>query len=451
MDFPLSNELRAKAHDLIPGGCHTYAKGDDQYPQLAPGFIVRGLGSRVWDVDGNEFIEYGQGNRCVTLGHAFSAVIEAAQRELALGSNFTRPAPIEVEAAEQFLKMVPAADMVKFCKDGSDATTAAVKLARAATGRDKIAICHDHPFFAINDWFIGTTPLDAGIPQCLRELTVQFNYNDIASVEQLFRDHPGQIACLILEPAKYEDPQDGFLHKVRDLCHAHGALFILDEIISGFRWHNGGGQAYYGIEPDLSTFGKAMANGFSVSALAGKREYMELGGLRHGRERVFLLSTTHGGETHALAAAIATMRVYEREPVIETLYARGQRLLDEGNEVIRRHGLSDYVGIVGKPICLVYYTKDQQGERSQAFRSLLLQEMIRRGVLMATLVVSYTHSNDDIDRTLEALDGALGVYKRALEDGVERYLVGPPSQVVYRRYNNPVQESSLRTPVRASI
>jgi glutamate-1-semialdehyde 2,1-aminomutase len=450
MRFDESNKLRSKAHDLIPGGCHTYAKGDDQYPQLSPGFIARGLGSHVWDVDGNEFIEYGQGNRCVTLGHAYPAVIEAVQRELALGSNFTRPAPIEVEAAEKFLELVPAADMVKFCKDGSDATTAAVKLARAATGRDKIAICSDHPFFAINDWFIGTTPLNAGIPQCVQDLTLQFGYNDLASAEQLFREHPGKIAALILEPAKYEDPQDGFLHKVRDLCHANGALFILDEMIAGFRWHNGGGQAYYGIEPDLSTFGKAMANGFSVSALAGKREFMELGGLRHDRERVFLLSTTHGGETHALAAAIATMQVYQREPVIETLFARGQRLLDEGNEIICRHGLSDYVGIVGKPICLIFYSKDQRGERSQAFRSLLLQEMIRRGVLMATLVVSYTHTDDDIDRTLAALDESLVVYQRALNDGVERYLVGPPSQVVYRRHNNAAEQNAAQ-PSRVSI
>jgi len=447
MNFEHSSELRRKAHNLIPGGCHTYAKGDDQYPQLSPGFIARGCGSRVWDVDGNEFIEYGQGNRCVTLGHAYPAVIEAVQKELELGANFTRPAAIEVEAAEEFLKLVPAADMVKFCKNGSDATTAAIKLARAWTGRDKVAVCHDHPFFAINDWFIGTTPLNAGIPQCVQDLTLHFGYNDLASVERLFRDHPGQIAALILEPAKYDDPQDRFLHKVRDLCHAHGALFILDEMICGFRWHNGGGQAYYGIEPDLSTFGKALANGFSVSALAGKREYMELGGLQHNRERVFLLSTTHGGETHALAAAIATMRIYQREPVIETLLARGQRLLNEGNQIIRQHGLSDYVGILGKPVCLVFYAKDQQGERSQAFRSLLLQEMIRRGVLMATLVVSYTHSDEDIDRTLEALDQSLVIYKRALEEGVEHHLIGPPSQVVYRRYNQAEQGVTQRSRV----
>jgi glutamate-1-semialdehyde 2,1-aminomutase len=451
MNFHRSDELRLKAHDLIPGGCHTYAKGDDQYPALSPGFIARGLGSHVWDVDGNEFIEYGQGNRCSTLGHAYPEVIEAVQRELPLGANFTRPAAIEVEAAEQFLAMIPGADMVKFCKDGSDATTGALKLARAWTGRDKVAICRDHPFFAINDWFIGTTPLNAGIPPSVRELTLEFNYNDLESLRKLFAEHPGEIACVILEPAKYEDPRDGFLHKVKELCHAQGALFVLDEMISGFRWHNGGGQAYYGIEPDLSSFGKAIANGFSVSALAGKRQYMELGGMRHNRERVFLLSTTHGGETHSLAAAITTMKIYQREPVIETLFARGQRLLDEGNQIIRSHGLGEYVEIFGKAVCLIYSTKDQHGERSQAFRSLLLQEMIRRGVLMATLVVSYTHSNEDIDRTLDALDESLAIYKRALEDGVERYLVGPPSQTVYRRYNTPPANVATQAPVRVSI
>jgi len=450
MNFTRSDELREKAHDLIPGGCHTYAKGDDQYPLLAPGFIARGLGSHVWDVDGNEFIEYGQGNRCVALGHAYPEVTQAVQRELANGVNFTRPAPIEVEAAEEFLAMVPGADMVKFCKDGSDATTAAVKLARAWTGRDKIAICHDHPFFAINDWFIGTTPLNAGIPQCVRDLTVSFGYNDLAGLQKMFADHPSQIAAIILEPAKYEDPRDGFLHKAREICHANGALFILDEMISGFRWHNGGAQAYYDIGPDLSCFGKAIANGFSVSALAGKREYMELGGLRHNRERVFLLSTTHGGETHALAAAIATMQVYQREPVIETLHARGQRLITEGSQIIRRHDLGAQVEIIGKPVFLVFSTKDQHGERSQAFRSLLLQEMIRRGVLMATLVVSYTHTNEDIDRTLDAFDASLAIYKRALQDGVERYLVGPPSQTVYRKFNNPSANHSAPA-VRVSI
>ncbi len=435
MIFQRSNELRRKAHDLIPGGCHTYAKGDDQYPEQSPGFIVRGKGCHVWDVDGNEFIEYGQGNRSVSLGHAFPEVIEAVRRQLVNGSNFTRPATIELEAADALLSIVPNSDMVKFCKDGSDATTAALKLARAYTGRNLIACCRDQPFFATNDWFIGTTPLDAGIPNCVKTMTLTFGFNDLESVKQLFLKHPDRIAGLIMEPAKYTDPEPGFLNAVCDLCRLHGALFIMDEMITGFRWHNGGGQAYYGVDPDLSCWGKALGNGFSVSALTGKRKFMELGGLRHDSERVFLLSTTHGGETHGLAAAIATIGVYQREPVIETIYQRGQRLLTEGTQLIESHGLSKQIQIQGKPCCLVVSTLDQDGKPSQAMRSLFLQETIKRGILMTSLVVSFSHSDEDIDRTLDAMDHALKVYREALENGVENYLIGKPSKPVYRRYN----------------
>lgn len=435
MRFDRSHQLRARAHRCIPGGCHSYAKGDDQYPLLSPGFIARGHGSHVWDVDGNEYIEYGMGNRTVGLGHAFPAVVEAAAAELTQGSNFSRPAAIEVRAAETLQQLIASAEMVKFCKNGSDATTAAIKLARAYTGRELVACCRDQPFFASDDWFMGTTPLDAGIPAGVKPLTLGFSYNDLSDVQRLFDQHPDAIAALIMEPAKYEDPQNDFLHQVQQLCQAHGALFILDEMITGFRWDNGGGQAVYGITPDLSCWGKALGNGFSVSALTGKRQYMQRGGLDHRSERVFLLSTTHGAETHALAAAIATMQTYQREPVIETLYARGRRLLHAGRQVIIAHGLQDHVQIIGRPCCLTYTTLDAAGKPSLALRSLLLQETIRRGVLMSSLVVSYTHTDEDIDRTIEALDGALAVYRQALEQGVDGYLVGRPALPLYRRYN----------------
>jgi glutamate-1-semialdehyde 2,1-aminomutase len=437
MDFQHSKKQRVRAHALIPGGCHSYAKGDDQYPLLSPGFVSHGLGGRVWDIDGNEFIEFGQGNRSVGLGHAFPAVVQAAQRELLRGANFSRPSMIEVEAAEALLSLVPNADMVKFCKDGSDATTAALKIARAFTGRDHIAYCRDQPFFATNDWFIGTTAIDAGIPNSEKSLSLGFRYDEIASLQTLFDLYPNKIACVIMEAAKYVDPTPGFLQAALNLCHANGALFIMDEMITGFRWHNGGGQAYYGVDPDMSCWGKALANGFSVSALAGKREYMELGGIQHRSERVFVLSTTHGGETHALAAAIATINTYKNEPVIETLYRIGARLKEEGTQIIAKHGLSDYVEIEGKPCCMVVKTLNQKLERCQSMRTLLLQETIRRGILMTSLVVSYTHSDEDVDRTLDAIDGALAVYKQALEHGVEKFLVGPPSQAVYRKFNFP--------------
>ena len=287
MYFTKSDILRARAHTLIPGGCHTYAKGDDQYPLASPGFIARGEGCRVWDLDENEFIEYGMGLRAVTLGHAYPPVVEAACRQMRFGSNYTRPSNLEVECAEAMVELIGAADMVKFAKNGSDVTTAAVRLARAYTGRDLVAICGDQPFFSVDDWFIGTTAMSAGIPEAIRNLTVKFRYNDSSSVEELFQKHPGEIACLVFEAATAIEPAGEFLQTVRRLCTENGALLILDEMITGFRWHLKGAQHYYGIVPDLSSFGKAMGNGFSIAALTGKRDIMELGGITHNKERVF--------------------------------------------------------------------------------------------------------------------------------------------------------------------
>ncbi|MCH6202730.1 glutamate-1-semialdehyde 2,1-aminomutase [Brucella ciceri] len=434
--FRNSQLLASKAHALIPGGCHTYAKGDDQYPVLAPGFIQRGSGSHVFDVDGHEYIEYGMGNRAVGLGHAYPPVVRAVRDALQDGCNFTRPSAIEVECAESFLELIDSADMVKFCKDGSDATSGAVRLARAYTGRDMVACCADHPFFSTDDWFIGTTKMNAGIPASVSALTATFRYNDIASVQAVFDDYPGRIAAIILEPAKADEPQDNFLHEARRIAHENGALFILDEMITGFRWHMRGAQKLYDVEPDLSCFGKALGNGFAISALAGKAEYMQLGGLiQTDHPRVFLLSTTHGAETHAMAAAIATMTIYRDEPVIERLYEQGSKLAAGVNAAIAAHGLQNHVRLFGRPCCLAYGTLDEAGQSSQAFRTLFLQETIRRGVLMPSLVVSYTHSDTDIARTVDAIDGALGIYVRALNDGVGSYLTGRPSQVVYRRFN----------------
>lgn len=428
-------QLQERAHALIPGGCHTYAKGDDQWPMNAPRFIARGEGCHIWDTDGNEYIEYGMGCRAVTLGHNFPRVVEAARRALDVGCNFSRANPIEVECAELFLSLIDGADMVKFCKDGSSATTGAVKLARAFTGRDYVALCADHPFFSTADWFIGTTPIDAGIPQAIKDLSVTFRYNDLESVKAMFEKNEGKIAALILEPAKYEDPQDNFLHEVQELCRAHGTVFVLDEMITGFRWHNGGGQKYYNIVPDLSTFGKAFGNGFSVSALAGKRELMELGGLHHDKERVFLLSTTHGAETHTLAAAIETMKTYIEEPVIETIWQRGERIKHGFEKAIGRHNMQDYVQIIGKPCAQVFVCRDPEGRPSQHYRSLFLQETIKRGLLMTSLINSYSHSEDDIDYTVARVDEALEIYAQAIKHGTEDFLVGRPSNVVYRRYN----------------
>jgi len=427
--------LHERAQDLIPGGGHTYAKGDDQYPVTAPPLLERGAGSHVWDPDGREFIEYGSGLRAVTLGHGYPAVVDAAAREMARGLNFVRPSPLEVRCAEALLEWVPGAEMVKFAKNGSDVTTAAVKLARAYTGRDLVAICLDQPFFSTDDWFIGTTPMAAGIPAAIRDLTVGFHFNDLASVDEVFARYDGRIACCVLEAATATEPAPGFLEGLGERCRRGGALLILDEMITGFRWPGGTAQSHYGLRPDLSTFGKALANGFPLSALVGRREVMNLGGLHHDRARVFLLSTTHGAESASLAAGLATMEVYRSAPVLETLHARGERLRAGAEAATRRHGLNGSVQIAGRASNLIYITRDRDGHPSQAFRTLFMQEMIRRGVIGPSFVVNYSHTEADIDRTVAAIDETLAVYARALAEGVERYLVGRPVKPVMRGTN----------------
>lgn len=435
MNYERSRSLQKKSHALIPGGAHTYAKGDDQYPESFPLFIDRGEGCHIWDADGNEYIEYGMGLRSVTLGHGYRPVVEAAYKEMLRGLNFTRPATIEVECAEKVLDLIRGGEMVKFAKNGSDVTSAAVKLARAHTGRDIVAICVDHPFFSVDDWFIGKSEMAAGIPKVVQELTVGFHYNDLDSVRALFEQYPGQISCLVMEVERLDPPADNFLDETQKLCKEHGALLIFDEIITGFRYHLGGAQALYNIVPDLSTFGKAMGNGFAISALVGKKEIMELGGLQTSKERVFLLSTTYGAETHALAAALETMRIYEQENVVDCLYRQGQRLIEGINQVVDENDLNGYFGLLGRPCNLIYFTRDQDMQPSQPFRTLFLQELIKRGVLAPSLVVSYSHSDDDIDRTVEAINEALAVYKKALDQGVDKFLVGRPVKPVFRKYN----------------
>ncbi len=387
------------------------------------------------DVDGNEYIEYGMGLRAVTLGHAFPAVIEAIRRQLDFGSNFTRHAAIELECAERLSDLIRSAEMVKFAKNGSDATSAAVRLSRAYTGRDMIAICGDQPFFCVEDWFIGSTAMSAGIPESIRNLTVKFQFNNLESIRQLFEKFPDRIACVILEPATALEPADGFLAGLKALCEKNGAVLVFDEMITGFRWDLGGAQKYYGVQPHLSTFGKGLANGFSVSALVGKKEIMALGGLCHDKERVFLLSTTHGAETHELAAATETMRIYEESDVIARLYSQGCRLKKGIDNVICENRLEGFFEVLGKMPNLIFATRDERGQPSQLFRTLFLQETIKRGLLMPSLVVSYSHSDADIDRTIAAIGEALVVYRKALEGGAEKYLIGRPVKPVFRRFN----------------
>jgi glutamate-1-semialdehyde 2,1-aminomutase len=431
-----SRELSDRFRKVIPGGAHTYAKGDDQYPENFLPYITHGKGCHIWDVDGNEYIEYAMGLRSVTLGHAFDPVDDAVIQQLKLGINFNRPSPVELFCAEELLSLLDNGhDMVKFAKNGSDSTTAALKLARAFTGRNLVAICAEHPFFSVDDWFIGATPLTSGIPDAVIAQTLKFNYNNPESLKQLFERYPNQIAAVFLEAEKEVAPVEGFLQQVKLLCQQNGAVFILDEIITGFRYHLGGAQKLHNIQADLSTYGKAIANGYSLSALTGKREIMELGGLEHKKERVFLLSTTYGAETHSLAAARTTMKIYQENNVIDYLYHVGDALRTGIQKSIDELKLNNYFRVLGRSCCMVYTTRDEKMEPSQPFRTLFLQETIRRGLLMPSLIVSYSHTEQDVKRTTESIHEALTIYRKAINEGVEKYLEGRAVKPVYRKYN----------------
>src|SRR5882757_3660103 len=430
-----SNDMNTRLHRMVPGGAHTYAKGDDQYPEDMAPVISHGRGSHVWDVDGNEYIEYGSGLRSVSLGHAHPRVIEAVRRELDRGSNFVRPSIVEVEAAERFLATVPTAEMVKFAKNGSDATTAAVRLARAATGRPRVALCADHPFFSADDWFIGTTPMPAGIPAATTELTVAFPYGDLAATEELLTRYQDEVACLILEPAGHTEPPPGYLTGLRALADRHGCVLVFDEMITGFRWSEAGAQGLYGVTPDLSTFGKALGNGFAVSALAGRRELMERGGLRDHRDRVFLLSTTHGAETHSLAAAVAVMETYQKEGVAARLHELGDRLAAGVRQVAADAGVEQHVVVRGRSSNLVFATLDEKLQPSQDYRTLFLRELVLGGVLGPSFVVSAALTDQDIDRTVDVVARACVVYRMALEAQDPRaWMGGRPVRPVFRKY-----------------
>lgn len=432
--FERSTALQVRLHALVPGGAHTFAKGADQYPEGMAPVLTRGAGARVWDVDGNEFVEYGMGMRGVTLGHAYAPVLDAVREALAAGISFSRPTELELSAAEEFLAIVPGADMVKFCKNASDATSNAIRLARAATGRELVVYCHDQPYFSSQDWFVGTLPINTGVPESVRGLGRSFGYNDIESLRAVLDENDGAVACVIMEAATaLAEPEPGFLESVRALCDRHGVVLVFDETITGFRWAAGGAQAVYGVTPDLSAWGKAMGNGFPLAALAGKRELMELGGLGTDEPRVFLLSSTNGAETASLAAFRAVVRAYATTDPVAIMERQGRKLADGVNAVAAEAGIAPHLSVLGRPSCLVFRTADAAGQPSQAMRTLYLQENLTRGVLGQSYVISAAHTDADVEQTVDAARVAAPAYAKALETGrPEELFVGRPVAPAHR-------------------
>lgn len=423
--YAKSETFLARAEKVIPLGSQTFSKSKTQYPYgVSPYFATHAKGCRLWDLDGNEYIDCVMSLAAVTLGYNDAAVNEAVRHQLDKGTIFSLPSTLETEVAEQICAMVPCAEQVRFGKNGSDATSGAIRLARAYTGRDHVAVCGYHGW---QDWYIGSTARNKGVPHAVRELTHTFKYNDLASLDALFSDYPGQIAAVILEPMNVADPAPGFLEGVRERCTRYGSVLIFDETITGFRFANGGAQQLFGITPDLATFGKGLANGFPLSAVAGQRALMR------EMEEIFF-SFTFGGETLSLAAAQATLNKLTREPVLATMAQEGERLKRKLTALINRHGLDEYLSVTGHPAWTFLMIQDSPTANQWEIKTFLLQEMLARGVLwLGTHNLSHAHGETDIDALLAVYDAVLALLAEVIRQGdLAQRLICKPLEPLFK-------------------
>lgn len=427
-DYPIikkSDEYYKVALDLIPCTTQTLAKGPQQNVKgVAPKYLQSGKGSHVWDVDGNEYIDYLMGIGPLSLGYAYDKVDNAIKEQLKDGITFSLMHPLEVEVAELIHKVVPNAESIRYSKTGADVTSAAVRLARAFTKRDKVLCCGYHGW---HDWYISVTDRNQGIPQSIQDMTYTFNYNDIQSVIDSIDD---DIACVILEPYVFEEPKDNFLQKLRDVCTKNGTILIFDEMWSGFRISLGGAQEYFKVNADLACFSKAVANGMPISILTGRKDVMSL--LEHD---VFFF-TTFGGEALSLAAAKATINEMIEKDVPAQLAKQGNKLKVGYNKIAEKLGMS-YTKCSGFD-CRTIITFDASAGNPLEMKSLVQQEMIKRGILWGGFHnLSFSHSDGDIEYTLKTYNEVLPILKKAVdENNVKGSLRGEPVGPVFRKVSN---------------
>lgn len=383
-----SEEYLERALKTVPLGSQTFSKSKTQLPLgVSPYFAARGQGAYLWDVDGNKYIDFVNSLCSVTLGYNDPDVNQAVLAEFQNGTIYSLAHELEFKVAEKIIEMVPCAEMVRFGKNGSDATSGAIRLARAFTGRDHVLVCGYHGW---QDWYIGSTTRDLGVPKQVKDLTHKFAYNDIESLKSKFEELKGQVAAVILEPVNVTPPVNGFLEQVKELTHANGAVLVFDETITGFRFANGGAQQFFNVIPDLATFGKGLANGYPVSAIAGRKDIMKL------MEEIFF-SFTFGGETLSLAASFATLSKLQREPVTKKINETGERVQRELRQLISEYKFEEVFSVAGYPSWSFLIIKDTPQYTSWEMKTLLEQEMFANGIFMiGTHNISYSHSESDV-------------------------------------------------------
>lgn len=405
--YKKSEEYLQRALKTIPLGSQTFSKSKTQLPiGVSPFFAARGQGGYLWDVDGNRYVDFVNSLASITLGYNDPDVSQAVAEQLKCGTIFSLAHELEFKVAEKITQMVPCAEMVRFGKNGSDATSGAIRLARAYTGRDHVLVCGYHGW---QDWYIGSTTRDLGIPKVVKGLTHKFNYNDINSLQNKLDELKNQVAAVILEPVNLSPPENNFLQMVKDLSHQHGAILVFDETITGFRYANGGAQEFFDVTPDLACFGKGLANGYPISAIAGRASIMQL------MEEIFF-SFTFGGETLSLAAAYAVLTKLEKEPVIKQLFSTGQHLLEGLNALIQNYQLTSIFGTSGYPVWSFLVISDTSRFSAWELKTLLLQEMFANGIFMlGTHNISYAHSESDVKALLRAYELYFKKVKLAIE------------------------------------
>ncbi len=420
-----SQSLFARSKAVIPGCSQTFSKGYTQYVQgVAPIFLGRGKGSHVWDVDGNEYIDYVSGLLPNILGYAHPGVDSAVRSQMDRGISFSLPHPLEVELAEKLCEIIPCAEMVRFGKNGSDATAGAVRVARAFTGRSHIACCGYHGW---QDWYVGSTTRNLGVPEETRGLTHSFLYNNLSSLEDVFSQFPNGVAAVIMEPLNFTPPDAGFLESVKVLCEKNGALFIFDEICTGFHFGLGGAQKRFGVTPDLACFGKAMGNGYPISCVVGRRDVMRL------FEEVFF-SFTFAGDPVGLVASLKVIEILQTTDVIKDIEEHGRMLRDGFNTFALQSNLSQRMICTGYPNWTLMRFMDGDHKDSLLEKSLFQQEVLKAGILvLSTHNLGSAHDRGDIEKTLEIYANAFKRVANFLSDSdPQRHLEGELIQPVFR-------------------
>ena len=407
--FLNSKKLFDETKKIISLGSQTFSKSYINWPAgSSPLFLTHGQGGNVWDVDGNEYVDLVCGLLPVILGYCDQDIDYAIREQLNRGISFSLATSLEVKLGKKLKQLIPSAEQVRFSKNGSDTTTAAIRLARFLTKRDRIVVCGYHGW---HDWFIGSTSMNKGVPNQVNELTHTIKYNSLIDVEKIFSKYPDQIAAVIMEPANYEKPKEFYLKEVKRIIKKNKALLIFDEMCTGFRFSLGGAQSYFNVIPDLSCFGKSMGNGMPIAALVGKKTYMQ------HIDKIFF-SGTFGGETLSLIAALAVIEKMEKNFVINYLWRYGKNLKVKVNKLLKKYKLNNFIKLKGYDPWILLDFLDYKSYTKFQIMTLFKSLMIKNGVLISNSHnICFAHNNANLKTILNAYKMSFSKISEILRKG----------------------------------